>query len=214
LDEESRDAWDLLDRCRIKLGQQLEVSKNYTEALKEYSAIREDSPYFDEIQQSISRLWLTNQQHHFQRQTVSQLLKEAEEHFQAQRYLTPINKNAYAAYQAVLSFEPMNTVATRRIEKIKDFYRLRGENYFQKNDYTNAISSFEKYMLIHPQDLSIKEKVVECRRKLAETSKTDMEENAQRENVRRLLEESGSEASWIMRYLFDEGQQKDTEKPW
>lgn len=214
LDEESRDAWDLLDQCRIKLGQQLEDSRKYTEALKEFSAIREDSPYFDETQQTISRLWLINQQHHFQRQTVSQLLKEAEEHFQAQRYLTPVNKNAYAAYQAVLSFEPMNAVARRRIEKIKDFYRLRGENYFQKNNYTRAISFFEKYMLIDPQDISIKEKVVECRQKLAEMSKPEKEENAQRENVRRLLEESGSESSWIMKYLFEEGQQKDTETPW
>lgn len=214
LDEESsHDAWDLLDQCRLRLGRQLEDSGNYTEALKEFSAIREDSAYFLEVQQKISRLWLINQQSHFKKQTVSQLLKEAEEHFQAQRYLTPVNKNAYAAYQAVLSLEPTNNVARKQIEKIKDIYRMSGEKDFQQNDYATALSSFEKYMLIDPQDISIKEKVIECRQKLALMSIPGKEDDARREKIKSLLEKSGSEATWIMKYLFEEGQQKETETP-
>ena len=214
LDEESsHDAWGLLDQCRLRLGQQLEDSGNYTEALKEFSAIREDSAYFLEVQQKISRLWLINQQSHFKKQTASQLLQEAEEHFQAQRYLTPVNKNAYAAYQAVLSLEPANSIARTQIEKIKDIYRTSGEKDFQQNDYATALSSFEKYMLIDPQDNSIKEKVIECRQKLALTGKPEKDEDARREKIKRLLEKSGSESSWIMQYLFEDGQQKNTEVP-
>lgn len=208
----SRDAWALLDQCRLKLGQQLEDSGNYTEALREYSAIREDSACFDEAQQDISRLWLVNQQSHFKQQTVSQLLKEAEEHFQAQRYLTPVNKNAYAAYQAVLSLEPGNNVARKQIEKIKDIYRMSGERDFQQHDYAEAISDFEMYMLIDPQDNTIKEKIIECRQKLALMGKSENnDKDARKEKIKRLLEKSGSESTWIMKYLFEEDQQKPTE---
>lgn len=214
LDEESsRDVWNLLDQCRLELGRQLEDAGNYTEALKEYSAIREESAFFDEVQQKISRLWLINQQSHFKKQTVSQLLKEAEEYFQEQRYLTPVNKNAYAAYQSVLSLEPGNTIARTQIEKIKDIYRTTGERDFQQNDYASALSSFEKYMLIDPQDNLIKEKVIECRQKLADAGKPGKEEDARKEKIKRLLEKSGSESSWIMQYLFEDGQQKNMEAP-
>lgn len=215
LDEGAHDAWDLLDQCRIRSGHQLEDAREYTEALKEFSAIKADSPYYDETQRTISRLWLTNQQSSFQRQTVSQLLEEAGEHFEAKRYLTPVNKNAYAAYQAVLSFDPENIVAKKRIEEIKDFFRMRGEDHFQNHNYAVAISFFSKYMLIDPQDISIKEKVAICNQKLAETSGTGKEEDAQREKIKNLLEESGSESSWVMKYLFEEeDQQNNSEKPW
>jgi tetratricopeptide (TPR) repeat protein len=213
--EGASDAWDLLDQCRIRLGHQLEDAREYTEALKEFSAIKADSPYYDETQRTISRLWLTNQQSYFQRQTVSQLLEAAEEHFQAKRYLTPVNKNAYAAYQAVLSFEPENTDAKMRIEEIKDFFRLKGEEHFQNLNYAKAISFFAKYTLIDPQDISIKEKVVICNQKLAENSDTGEEEEARREKVKNLLEESGSGSSWVMEYLYEEeDQQSNSEKPW
>jgi hypothetical protein len=193
----------------------LEDAREYTEALKEFSAIKADSPYYDETQRTISRLWLTNQQSYFQRQTVSQLLEAAEEHFQAKRYLTPVNKNAYAAYQAVLSFEPENTDAKMRIEEIKDFFRLKGEEHFQNLNYAKAISFFAKYTLIDPQDISIKEKVVICNQKLAENSDTGEEEEARREKVKNLLEESGSGSSWVMEYLYEEeDQQSNSEKPW
>ncbi|MBE7446433.1 MAG: FHA domain-containing protein [Planctomycetia bacterium] len=213
LDKESVEAWDTLDQCHLKLGKQLEDTGNYTEALKEFSAIREEGAYFHEAQQDISRLWLINQQYHFKQQTVSQLMKEAEEHFQAQRYLTPVNKNAYAAYQAVLSLEPSNNIAKKQIEKIKDIYRMSGEKDFQQNDYANAISAFELYMLIDPQDNTIKEKVIECRQKLTLTGKPENDEDARKEKIKRLLEKAGSESTWIMKYLFEEDQQKHTEVP-
>jgi len=92
---------------------------------------------------------------------------------------------------------------------------MRGEDHFQNHNYAMAISFFQKYMLIDPQDISIKEKVVICNQKLAETSETGKKEEAQREKIRNLLEESGSESSWVMKYLFEEeGQQNNSEKPW
>ncbi len=204
LDEGSSDAWNLLEQCRIRLGHQLEDAGAYTEALKEFSAIKTDSPYYDETQRTISRLWLTNQRSYFQRQTVSQLLEAAEEHFEAKRYLTPVNKNAYAAYQAVLSFDPENTVAKMRIEDIKDFFQREGENHLNNLNYAGAISFFEKYMLIDPQDSSIKEKIVKCKQKLVKTSEAEKEDGDRREKIKNLLEESGSESSWVMKYLFEE----------
>ncbi len=59
-------------------------------------------------------------------------------------------------------------------------------------------------MLIDHQDISIKEKVVKCKQKLAETSATGKEEGDRREKIKKLLEESGSESSWVMKYLFEE----------
>lgn len=223
--KEAEPLWDRLDYYRLSLGEQLESSNEHQAALREYSSIREDSLYFEEAQKAIRRIWLAYQQKNRQQQTLAQLLKEAETHFLARRYLTPVNKNAYAAYQAVLALKPHHTRALQRIEQIKTFYREHGEGYFAKGNWSKALSYFERYSIIDPESPDIKEKISTCRQKLVTARKqgrnsdgtvaNDEKQNEKREEIQRLLEESGTESSRIMKYLFEDQEgEKKSDTPW
>jgi pSer/pThr/pTyr-binding forkhead associated (FHA) protein len=225
--KEAAALWDRLDFYRLTLGEQLESTNQHQSALREYSSIREDSLYFEEAQKAIRRIWLAYQKKNHQKQNVAQLLKEAESHFLARQYLTPVNKNAFAAYQAVLSLEPKHELALQRIEQIKTFYRENGEGYYKKGDWPKALSYFERYTIIDPESPEIKAKISACRQKMASNGKgrsksgggknrtADNEDYKKREEVKRLLEESGTESSWIMKYLFEEQEgEKKSDTPW
>ena len=223
--KEAEPLWDRLDYYRLSLGEQLESSNEHQAALREYSAIREDSLYFEEAQKAIRRIWLAYQQKNRQQQTMAQLLKEAETHFFARRYLTPVNKNAYAAYQAVLALKPKHARALQRIEQIKTFYREHGEGNFAKGNWSKALSYFERYTIIDPESADIKSKISICRQKLVAARKqgrnsdgtvvAENEQNEKREEIQRLLEESGTESSRIMKYLFEEQEgEKKSDTPW
>ena len=231
--------WDRLDFYRLSLAQRLEGEKKFQPALREYAAIKEDSIYFEEAHKAIRRLWLMHQQQARQDQTLAQLLKEADTHFQAQQYLKPVNQNAYVLYQAVLTLEPNNELALQRIDQMKAFYRENGENYFAKKNWPKALSFFERYYLIDTDTKEVNNKMKFCREKLADTRARDRDaiyakasskkksQNSQpdhqtqaekKEQIKRMLEESGAESSWIMKYLFedqkDEKDNKDQDKPW
>jgi len=227
--------WDRLDYYRLSLAQKLEREKQYQPALREYAAIKEDSIYFDEAHKAIRRLWLIHQQQTREDQTLAQLLKEADVHFKAQQYLKPVNQNAYVLYQAVLALEPENEVALQRIDQMKVFYRENGENYYAKKVWTKALSFFERYYLIDTDTKEVNNKMKICREKLAEaraaTRKARYAKKSQgsqksnpnghqtpaekKEEIKRMLEESGTESSWIMKYLFeDQQEEKDDDKPW
>ena len=225
--KEAEALWDRLDFYRLTLGEQLESINQHQSALKEYSSIREDSLYFEEAQKAIRRIWLAYQQKNHRKQNVAQLLKEAETHFLARRYLTPVNKNAFAAYQAVLSLEPKHGLAHQRIDQIKTFYREHGEGYYKKGDWPKALSYFERYTIIDPGSPEIRAKISACRQKMVSTGKGDSksgrrkngivqkEDHKKREEIQRLLEESGTESSWIMKYLFEEQEgEKKSDTPW
>jgi pSer/pThr/pTyr-binding forkhead associated (FHA) protein/tetratricopeptide (TPR) repeat protein len=225
--KEAEALWDRLDFYRLTLGEQLESLKKYQPALREYSAIREDSLYFEEAQKAIRRIWLAYQQKSRQQQTVAQLLKEAETHFLAKRYLTPVNKNAYAVYQAILALKADHELALQRIEQIKTFYREHGEGYFNKGNWSKALSYFERYSIIDPESPDIKEKISICRQKLVAARKrsrksgrgakaaSNKKQQERREEIQRLLEESGTESSRIMKYLFEEQEgEKKSDTPW
>jgi pSer/pThr/pTyr-binding forkhead associated (FHA) protein len=225
--KEAAALWDRLDFYRLTLGEQLESINQHQSALREYSSIREDSLYFEEAQKAIRRIWLAYQKKNHQKQNVSQLLKEAETHFLARRYLTPVNKNAFAAYQAVLSLEPKHSLAHQRIGQIKTFYREHGEGYYKKGDWLKALSYFERYTIIDPESPEIKAKISACRQKIVSNRKggsksgsgknrtADNEDHKKREEIQRLLEESGTESSWIMKYLFEEQEgEKKSDTPW
>jgi pSer/pThr/pTyr-binding forkhead associated (FHA) protein len=224
--DEAQALWDRLDYYRITLGQQLESNQEYQAALSQYAAIREDGPYFEEAQKSIKRIWLAYQQQQRQNQTLSQLIGEAEAHFRAKRYLTPMNQNAYSAYQAVLALEPEHNLALERIEQIKSYYRDLGEKYFEQKVWLKALTYFERFTLIDPASSDINEKISICKQKLAtakpRTKKvkprkvTPKEKpDEQREKIKRMLEESGTDSSWVMKYLFEEKTgETDSEKPW
>ena len=217
--KESEMLWDRLDFYRLVLGQRFEDAGKYHLALRQYAAIREDSLYFEEAQKAVRRIWLAYQKPSREEQTLTQLLKEAEIHFKARRYLTPVNKNAYSLYQAVLAFEPQQELALKRIEQIKAFYREYGEKYFKKGKWRQALSFLERYYFIDPELLDIKEKIRVCKNNLtaAERQKSTPEQkpDEKRAEIKRMLEESGTESSWLMQYLFeDQKEKKNSDTPW
>jgi pSer/pThr/pTyr-binding forkhead associated (FHA) protein len=225
--KEAAALWDRLDFYRLTLGEELESAKQHQSALREYSSIREDSLYFEDAQKAIRRIWLAYQKKTHQKQNIAQLLKEAETHFLARRYLTPVNKNAFAAYQAVLSLNPKHKLALQRIEQMKTFYRENGDAYYKKGAWPKALTYFERYAIIDPESPEIKTKISACRKKIASSRKgntksgrgkneiSQAEDNQKREEVQRLLEETGTESSWIMKYLFEEQEgEKSSDTPW
>jgi pSer/pThr/pTyr-binding forkhead associated (FHA) protein len=225
--QEAEKLWDRLDYYRLTLGEQLESNNQHQSALREYASIREDSLYFEEAQKAIRRIWLAYQQKSREKQNIAQLLKEAETHFLAKRFLTPVNKNAFSVYQAVLALNPKHELALQRIEQMKTFYLEHGEGYYKKRSWSKALFYFERYSIIDPESEAIKAKITACRQKLVSTQKgegatrtrsaklTEQKDKKKREEIQRLLEESGTESSRIMKYLFEEKEgEKDTDTPW
>jgi tetratricopeptide (TPR) repeat protein len=234
--KESEVLWDRLDYYRLTLAHRLESAKDFQPALSQYAAIKEDSIYFEEAHKAIRRIWMAHQQKPRKDQTLAQLLKEADTHFRAQRYLKPMNQNAYLLYQAALTLEPGNALALKRINQMKSFYREHGNKYFVDGNWSRALSYFERYYLIDTDTKDINDKMIMCRQKLAKARTPDQKagpaeipsektvgqeqksSNARaekKEEIKRLLEESGTESSWIMQYLFEDQQKEiDAEKPW
>ena len=49
----------------------------------------------------------------------------------------------------------------------------------------------------------------------AKAAPSEEASDEQRDKIKRVLEESGTDSSWIMKYLFEEESgEKDSEKPW
>jgi len=234
--KEAEILWDRLDYFRLTLAQRLESAKKFQPALREYAAINEESVYFDEAHKAIRRIWLAHQQPTREDQTLAQILKEADAHFKAQQYLKPVNQNAYVLYQAVLSLDPKHSLALERIEHMKAFYRENGETYYDKKNWSKALSYFERYYLIDSDTKEINNKMKVCRENLSilranslksKYAKTSLKKKSKganntkqtqaekKEEIKRMLEESGTESSWIMHYLFeDQKDEQDSEKPW
>jgi pSer/pThr/pTyr-binding forkhead associated (FHA) protein len=234
--KEAEILWDRLDYYRLSLAQRLESAKKFQVALRHYAAIKEDSIYFDEAHKAIRRIWLAHQQNTREDKTLTQILKDADAHFKARQYLKPVNQNAYVLYQAVLSLDPKHRLALERINQMKVFYRENGEKYYVKKKWSKALSYFERYYLIDTATKEINNKMKICREKLAiaraeslnaKYAKTSLKKKSKGENqsdqiqaekkeeIKRMLEESGTESSWIMKYLFeDQKGEKDSEKPW
>lgn len=216
---------ELLHEYRLHLGRQLETGPDPQPALALYGAIPEESPHYTEARKSIHRLWQASQKELSQRQTVNQLLHEAEILFGAQSYLTPLRQNAYSLYQAVLAIEPGNAAALKRIDEIKAHYRSEGEKRFKAGEWSLALTAFERYCLIDPEAADVRQKMSLCNRRLAQpeasaapkaaATKRLPADAAERRRVERLLEESGAQSPWIIKYLFDEKPRSDgSETPW
>jgi len=220
--KEADQLWELLDRYRVEIARTLEAASQYQAALGRYAAVREDSPFYGRAQQGIRRIWLASQQEQRRDQNVAQLLQEADLHFRAKRYLTPVNNNAYSVYQAVLAADPENPIALERIEQMKAFYRRYGEDYFNKNNWRNALTYFERYVFIAPDSPDIQQNIDICRAKLTASDSKNSQSvgkssapQKSRAQVQKLLEESGVESSRIIKFLYeDPGGEKDSEKPW
>ena len=186
--KEAEVLWDRLDYYRLTMGHQLESAKKLQQAVRQYSAIKEDSIYYEEAHKAIRRIWLAHQQESRQDQTLVQLLKEADAHFQSQQYLKPVNQNAFVLYRAVLTLEPGHELALKRIEEMKSFYRDNGETYFSKKKWAKALSYFERYYLIDTDNKPVNDKVKICREKLsyartlARNSKSSLKRKSRRKS--------------------------------
>jgi len=153
-------------------------------------------------------------------QTVAKLLQKAESNYNAKRYLTPMNNNAYSMYQAVLAIDPGNSIALERIGAMKSYFQNQGNLDFEKKAWQQALANFESYALMDPDDAKVREKIRICQNNLAgsKPQKALQAEGKttakQQERVKRMLEESGTESTWIMKYLFEEEKQGGSETPW
>ena len=234
--KEAEILWDRLDYYRLSLAQRLEYDQKFQPALREYAAIKEDSIYFEEAHKAIRRIWLAHQHQNRGDQTLAQILKEADTHFKAKQYLKPVNQNAYVLYQAVLSLDPEHELARKRIGQMKEFYRENGEKHYSQKNWSKALSYYERYYLIDTDTKEINTKIKICREKLAiaraqsikakyaksslkkkskENNRNNQSQAEKKEEIKRMLEESGAESSWIMQYLFeDQKDKKDPDKPW
>jgi pSer/pThr/pTyr-binding forkhead associated (FHA) protein len=234
--KEAEILWDRLSYYRLSLAQRLETANKLQPALRQYAAIKEDSIYFEEAHKAIRRIWLTHQQQNRGDQTLAQILKEADAHFKAKQYLKPVNQNAYVLYQAVLSLDPKHELALKRIVQMKAFYRENGDKHYDKKNWSKALSYFERYYLIDTDANEINTKIKVCREKLAiaraksieaENTKTSLKKKSKginqrhqsqaerKEEIKRMIEESGTESTWIMQYLFeDQKGGNDPDKPW
>ena len=139
-------------------------------------------------------------------------------------------------FQAALTLEPTNELALKRIDEMKTFYHEHGQKYFSQKKWTRALSHFERYYLIDTENKEINNKMIVCREKLAQAKvraqkprpavvpaekkpvqkqDNNKEKAGKREEIKRLLEESGTESSWIMKYLFEDQKSGiNSEKPW
>ncbi|PKN65629.1 MAG: hypothetical protein CVU57_09870 [Deltaproteobacteria bacterium HGW-Deltaproteobacteria-15] len=205
---------DHLDRIHIKIAQQHASRGEYEAAMREYSAIGEQSRYFDEAQGSISRLWVQHQQQSYREKKIPELVMEAEKNFISKRYLVPVNDNAYAAYQAILSIDPGNSLALQRIDQMKAFYKETGELYMKDGEWERALIYFRRFNLIDPCDQEIKARIFSCKKDLdrqIRLKKADSKEPlpkapAEREKRQETPERADGKSGWVMKQLFPEGE--------
>ena len=165
--KEAEVLWDRLDYYRLTIAHRLESANELQLAVRQYSAIKEDSIYYEEAHKAIRRIWLAHQHQSRPDQTLVQLLKEADANFQAQQYLKPVNQNAFVLYRAVLTLEPGHKLALNRIDQMKKFYRANGEKYYSIKNWAKALSYFERYYLIDTDNKQINDKMKICRENLS-----------------------------------------------
>jgi pSer/pThr/pTyr-binding forkhead associated (FHA) protein/tetratricopeptide (TPR) repeat protein len=231
-DESSKPLKNRLDEIRLHLGQQFEYAEQYEMALSEYATIDQESLFFEKAQKGMRRIWLQFQEQRLKDNTVAELLEKAEKNFIAKKYLTPVNDNAYSAYKAILDIEPDNEIALRHIEQMKGFYLHHGDEHLRRGNFNKAITYFERYYIIEPDDADVKRKIDSIRNQ-QKTKKVAVPEKAvvkpvekekaavpettssKKDKIKSMLEESGKDGTWIMKYLFEDQEgEKEEQTPW
>lgn len=214
--EASRPIRNKRDEINLKAGREYESAKQYENALNAYAAIGEDSALFPEAKKGMRRIWLEFQQQRLKNQNLAQLMERAEKNFLAKQYLTPVNENAYSVYKAVLIMDPGNKTALQRIGQMKDFYRVNGEKQLHGGNLDRAITYFERYEVIDPDNADVQKKIATIKKQLearkAPVAKTP---SAKQKEIKSLLEKSGKNGAWIMKYLFEDKKgEKGDQQPW
>ena len=73
----------------------------------------------------------------------------------------------------------------------------------------------EKLALMRAKSLKTKYAKSSLKKKSRGTNRSKQSQAERKAEIKRMLEESGTESSWIMQYLFeDQKDNKDSEKPW
>ena len=123
----------------------------------------------------------------------------------------------------LLSFRP--EIPSARVSP-----NMTNEEQFQNQDWGKALRFYERYSVIDPSDEMIRQKMMICREKLTakvKTAKAPIKKKKEDKNkkvetldksqseIKRILEESGSDSKWIMKYLFEDDKGvKNSETPW
>lgn len=185
--------WYEIDRLRFDMGKELEKAGKSHEAIQEYSLIRADSFYYPDANKAIRRIWLAEQQQNSAEQqkqeTLAKLLKNAEESYQAGQYLLPVKNSAYSIYQAVLTIDPENSRALKGINEIKDYFRNRGNLFYEQKQWSLAQENFESYALVDPDNNDINDKIIICQKNILEAKISKENSTQQKDAIARALED-------------------------
>ncbi len=96
-------------------------------------------------------------------QRIARLLKQADAYFERQWYITPEQTSALPVYLDVLTLDPENVRALQQIEKIAQFYKSRAERELQKGRRARALTYYQQYLLIKPNDDAVLDAIAELR---------------------------------------------------
>ncbi len=155
---ESNEIRNLLDWCRVELGQGLVEEGKYQEALDEINLIIAASQQYEKKENLKREIT----EHLFGSLTTGQILENAKKHFEAKQY-----QKAYDGYKEVLRSKPENIEAEEQIGRIKNIYRKSGEKALKKNDYWSAYDFFRECEKIAPEDITIRDRIALCKEKLS-----------------------------------------------
>ncbi|ARU57960.1 hypothetical protein OLMES_3941 [Oleiphilus messinensis] len=234
--------WEKLNQLRFLLALSHERKDELKLALSEYLAIDSGSEYYGKAQQAIREIWLQSQkveqgvpelpetdsnaadpvkQAQIAKE-VDALLAEADRRFQKKYFLSPVQNNAYALYLKVLLLDPDNIEALNRIDQMKTFYQVEGDNKCRLGNRKTAETYFRRYLIIEPENPYIQQRLAELNqcgrdsgavktepslkenRAGAKVTLSTTESSVNKEKIRKLLADDGVESDWIVEYLFDE----------
>lgn len=126
-----------------------------------------------------------------------ELLAQADEYFQKERYTTPQSGNAFHFYRLVLTTDPDNPHARKRIYEMMSIYQRRGAELEEKNpkkarEYYDRYLRLAKYAANHLGDKSLTDEIRRLEAQQAALQKRD-------QRVRELIEQ-GDEHFIAQRY--------------
>lgn len=86
------------------------------------------------------------------RSSVWQWIREADEHLAESRFIFPNDKNAVASYRKVLTVDPHNEIAQRRIDDMARVFHRLAQPHLDRGDLESAITYIEQGLFISPHN--------------------------------------------------------------
>ncbi|MEO5368611.1 MAG: FHA domain-containing protein [Magnetococcus sp. DMHC-1] len=160
---ESDSLWEILDQIHFTLGQKQEKTEQKERAVREYLAVRPESPLFPQAQEAISQIWLAQQKSRMapadKNRTLEEKLRKADENFQKKRFLSPPEDNAFIDYKLILADDPNNTTATIRLQAMLAYYQEQGDQQATAKKYAAAMEEYQRCLVIDPNARDVREKI-------------------------------------------------------